>query len=969
MYKVLCMTSTMRNGIAASRRTVYHSECSDLRHSLHVARFNFVHTKYLPVRESLQYSLTRAQITSPTIVSRHYATSKDSEPPPFDSTGRDAKMYSNDAWLLRIIKRLFSGRNTTDGPWETRRDSEVTEGYEPDTEWESLQLLSNLIRKVKAGSEDTSELEDIEFQLKAAVDDLLLWLARDELPVVHVRLINEAWNFLYTQKIGNTAESEETDIVHSGDIPRQYFNRNELKKLLQLIVRYEVSSQYHVELGRKVYQGLMRMTKTEDKDVQEQFMLFVLLLSRNKADKEMLIAYNELLRILQSVDENMAVALVSIINNVSDEKVQEVLVCRLFQTSFLDIGAFNVILQAAIENDQRNIWGIYNQVLFPAQNTKEPLRPNLDTYELLFRYVVKDYEAEQSVSFMAHAKQVLFDENEVPAFDIIDNQSLYRSYLTACIVSGNATSAERIALYFRDDELLPHLEGETWRVLAQWVTYSLQEVSKINELLQQMNSYEFETDTATLNGIMRASQVGRSAEDFRNAVFSLYELYSVKLDTNAVGLRVRDRVRSGKPSEAVAVFKRGVSEGLTWHFQNDDMKALFVMLEGLATAEDFDADVLVEMYIAVRLYVNSVDYPTRLAMAKAFVDHGEVGNLRDLLNEEMGDSYKYMPDAFPELYDLLHRAVLNAYTGDAAWMLYGCIHSHFIPSYESYLPIMRHFCELDYCEATLELFRHIRKGTDTPPQRDMYALVFRQFARRNFVSGINELFHCYKVDLNIDPDIELFNAMLEACSPSSHDYLSYSLWQQIRLNAAAHPTEIIHQPNTETLRLLLKVASHTGAGYADMLWDEFKKYPVPLTAEHFKYYIAAHCEAKNFDRAFQIARHIFNLAPPEPTPDSSEDASVTAGDAIGVLYNYIESENMRKEVEEWATTVHPDEWKKVKRIGPLMQRLDIRGYNILSNPLEQARLEKVREGLLPLSQEYSRSRPTRRADLPKASAA
>ncbi|KAK9245639.1 hypothetical protein V1506DRAFT_537508 [Lipomyces tetrasporus] len=967
----MCM---MRNGITACGRAMYYSECSELRHLRRVSRINFGHANYSIPLESLRSSVTRSRITSLAINScRGYGTSQDSkESPPFDSTGRDSQIYSNEFWLQKIVRRLFLRGNTASGPWETRRTAGVPQGYEPDTEWESLQLLSNLIRKVKtevSPGEETSELHDIEFQLKTAVDDLLPRLAKEELPVVHVRLIDEAWKILYTPKIGNFADSDETVIIRSADIPRQRFNREELNKLLQHIVRYEHSSQYHVELGRKVFQELMRMT-TGQKEAQEQFMLFVLLLSRNKADKEMLIAYNELLRILQSVDENMAVSLVSIINNVSDEKVQEVLVSRLFCTNCLDIGAFNVILQAAIENEQRNIWAIYNQVVLHAEETNMLLHPNLDTYELLFRYVVKDYEAEQSVSFMAHAKEVLFDESQVPAFEVIDNQALYRSYLTACIVSGDTASAARIASFFKDDELLPHLDGETWRVLAQWVTYRSQEVSRINELLREMNSYGYGTDIATLNGIMRASQFGTSAEDFRNAVFGLYELYNVKLDTNAVGMRIRDRVRSGKPLQAVAVFKRGVNEGLTWDLKIDDMKALFVMLEGLAAAENFDPEVLVEMYVAVRLYVSSVDYPTRLAMAKTFVDHGEVGNLRDLLKEEMGDSYyKYLPDAFPELYDLLHRAVLDTYTGDAAWMLYGCIHSHFIPSYESYLPIMRHFCELDYCEAALELFRHVRKGTDTPPQKDMYTLAFRQFARRNFVSGINELFHCYKVDLNIDPDIELFNAMLEACSPSSHDYLSYTLWQQIRLNAAAHPTEVIHQPNTETLRLLLKVASHTGAGYADLLWEEFEKYSVPLTAEHFKYYIAAHCEANNFDKAFQIATRMFDLALPEPEPDSSEDISATVGDAISVLYNYIESEDMRKQVEEWATLVHPQEWKKVKRIGPLMQRLDIRGYNIFSNPLEQARLEKVRQGMLASSQEYSGSRPMTRAELPKASEA
>ncbi|KAK9479570.1 hypothetical protein V1514DRAFT_291703 [Lipomyces japonicus] len=835
------------------------------------------------------------------------------------------------------------GKNPQD--WETRRvASDIKDGYEPNDEWEALQQLSALIRAIKTElkpEENAAEFENIEYDLKQLIDDLLSKLARDELPIVHVRLVNEAWNIMYTTQIGSVQESSNTEVVFAEDAPRRYFNIEELKKLLYFLARFEDPSEHHVMLGRKVYQTLMQKLPQNDPTANDQFLLFVLLLSRNKADKEMILAFNGLLHIMKSVNENSAIALVTIINNVSDQNVQEILVAKLFQAVFLDIGGFNVILQSAIENNQKNIWKIHDQV-FKSRSTYN-LEPNLDTYELLFRYIVEDPFSERSKQFVKDVKSVLFESETVPALDIVDNQSLYRSYLTAAMVTGQQAVAERLYTLFSDEEMLELLEKESWQVVSQSVCFFQGSIESVRDVLKKMTVHGYGVDTATINGLIRAAQLRKDINpEFRQAIFELYEAYSVSLDTTSVGLRIYDRVSSGRVDEAVQVFKSGISDGLSWNPKKDDMSALFVMLEGLSQSNDFDAQLLVEIYLAVRVYIGSVSYPTRLAMLKAFIKHGEYGNAKDFLKQELGDTFKYTPDIFPEMYEFLLESVLSSATVNAAWMTYGCLHQHFIPAYESYLPVMSKLCQLDYSSAALELFRHVRKGTTTPPGTDMYALLFREFARTKYTEGIDELFHCYKLDLNIDPDIELFNGMLEACRTGGLNHLSYTLWQQIRIAATSSDTTLLRQPNSETFSLLLKIASSTGTPYADEIWNEFLNYPVIKTAEHYKYYVAAYCASGDLNKAFNILKNMELLPAPAPSSTSSEKLT-SAGDVINVLYNYVETPAAMKIIEDWATLVHPHEWTKVGRVGPLIQSIRLLELDASGRKQELQQLAKERE--------------------------
>ncbi|KAK9457525.1 hypothetical protein V1511DRAFT_493875 [Dipodascopsis uninucleata] len=906
-----------------------------LCHSYSYAQCYLSDTKIGFVNISVNNS-PRIQSENPCLSRRCYST----EHSPFTGHSRDSGRQTG---FLGTLRRLLGrkSKETESTQWEKRKDGDINDGYEPDAEWESLQKLSNLIRTLKAEVKEENdlnieELEDVEFELKKTIDVILNDRTIEELSVVHVRLINEAWKILYTAKIGSVQESSETQIVHSDLADRRHFNMQELTRLLELLAMTEIPSEHHVWLGKRVYQAIMSNMTGSDPKVKDVFMVFVLLLSKAKHEKELLTAFDGLLKIILDLDEKTATALVTIINNVSDEKIQEVLVSRVFGVKFADIGAFNIVLQSAIENDRNNIWTMYEQLLKQPEGSS--LQPNLDTYELLLRYVVKDPESKDSKEFMLSIKKILFDD-DTPAYDIAETQILYRSYLTAAMVTNDMSAAILTVNYLTSEEMKPELEFETWQVLAQWTAYFTKDITKVLEFLFEMNEYGHTVDTISINGIMRAAQIGESNREFREQVFGLYDAYNVPLDTNSVSLRIRDLVVWKKPLAALEIFKRSQKEfGLVWNPLTDDMKALFLMLQELCSMDEFDPQCIVETYLMVRVYVNNVDLHTRLIILKAFLEHGEIGNAKDFLNQEFGKDFKYLPDAFAEMYDVLNRYLLDSRTAEQAWMIYGCLHEHFIPAYESYLPIMQKMCRLEYPSAAMELFRHVRRETNTPPQKDMYALLFREFARQNYVTGIDELLLCYKVDLNIDPDTELFNAMLEACLPSDNHYLSYNLWQQIRLAASSQSSNC--QPNSETFALLLKTASIVGSKYADAVWEEMKHYPVKLTPEHYMYYVAAQCESQDYIKALKVAKSMPALPRNEPVEDSAERPS-SVGDVISVLYNYSDNDQFKTEVKYWAELVHPQEWKSIETDTlPLLEKMRVYGHDQFKNAMERKYLEE-----------------------------
>ncbi|KAK9461874.1 uncharacterized protein V1516DRAFT_673206 [Lipomyces oligophaga] len=846
--------------------------------------------------------------------------------------------------------------NDARGGWAARGTDELQDGYIPDSEWEALQELSALIRRLKADVENSAfdHFEEVEYEIKAAVDKVITNLPSEDLPEVHVRLISEAWKLLYNPRIGTASEpetSEETSIVTLEEAPRSVFSKDELKKILTLLAKHHSMSEYHILLGRVVYTNLMQFFTEDNIEVQEIFTTYIYLLSHNKADAEMILAFTELLRVVKQLSETTTIALVTIISTVSNEKIQKILVALLFNAKVLDIGSFNIILQAALERDSTNLWDLCTRVLgfSPQYGFRGALEPSIDTYELLFRYVAKGVEPQKSAEFMKVARQIMFETDvEVPAYPIGEFQSLYRSYLTACLVVHDRDSGNLLAKFFNDDDVLPLLDVDTWNVWIQWVA-SFGKIELVRKQLQLAAEHEIELSTDLLNGIMRASQFGQDNAKFRNAIFTLFDQYSVPLNAASVSLRIRDRLLAKDVRGAIHIFNRSKSEGISWDPKEDDVAALFMMLDSVAklSSNEFDAIVLTELYMNVRLFVNHVDYPTRLSIATAFLKHAEFSTLSDFLDQEMGE-FQFEPSAFIELYDSLLTAIIESNSYRDAFSVLATLRKHFVIKYESYSPLIIKFSRLDHPKDGLELFRHLRKSTKTPPQRDVYAASLRAFARSKYNAGIEELMLCYQLDLNVDPDIEMFNALLEASAQIRDEYYAYTVWQQIRMADSADSVKDLvsgkvldRHPNSETFSLLLRVAAYkSGGGFADELWQQFGTYPdIPITLEHYKFLVAAHAGFASYDKAFRILNRVYQRDPHIPPATSpyfkSTERETTIAQVIEVLYNMLSRGDAppwyQQALEKWAKEKWPEEWAKVRKMPYFLQELDLSEMNMAGN--------------------------------------
>ncbi|KAK9472605.1 uncharacterized protein V1510DRAFT_403224 [Dipodascopsis tothii] len=845
-------------------------------------------------------------------------------------------------WSPRSLYNSVVGKDGN-SEWQRRAvDRTADEGYYyPDSEWELIQSVRSIVRRATAPAEGTElVVEDTTEQDLAAAVTALVDGAGGVLRPEQVRALAQAWPLLYSARLAGSVASAVPETIGGGAAGP--LSADVLRKALGQVAAYEEPSAVHLALARRVHSELARRVQGDAR--HEAFVLYLGTLLKNKQYAEVVSAFDQLLAGLPALTEAAAVHLVTIFNHLNDDQVQDGLVMRLFmKPRFESVAAFNVVLQAAIESGQKRVWKVYRKVLL-AGNTRGStalvpdrrpaagaLAPDLDTYELLLRHVVAQPDSNEARKFVRDAERVLLDGG-APTYDVLECEALYRSWLVAAMATANGELGGRLAALLRADA--DSLDAESWQTLAQWAAFA-DGVAGAAAGLDELVARGLPAGTDALNGVFNAGRLNPAHSPAeRDAIYALYDERRVPVDANTVALRIRERIAAGDVAGAVAAFARGRAHGLVWDRGAQDVRAVFMLFDEMCRQQPFDGDTLLTFYVNVKPTLGRVDYATRLAMVRALLMNARMEDVRLLLIHEMGEDTKYPLEAFPELYDVLNRFVLETADYTHAWAAYACIQRHFVPPYDAYGPVMRRFCQIGYPEGALQLFRHLRKGTATPPDRDVFTLLFRQFARSGFVEGIDELMVCFKVDLNIDTDITLFNALLEARAASSHFTDVIQLWRQIQLAQGQSPDGLDRQPNAETFAVLLRASVVGGAGMAQQIWAQMDQYAVAPTAQHYQFYVQSLCFSGYYKRALKAVQEMELLPQPEPAADSAEK-KLGREDVLESLYNWTFLRERKDDVELWALEAHPDEWTRLKKSGRLIDEYLDRDGNVIGRPDDQ----------------------------------
>lgn len=388
--------------------------------------------------------------------------------------------------------------------------------------------------------------------------------------------------------------------------------------------------------------------------------------------------------------------------------------------------------------------------------------------------------------------------------------------------------------------------------------------------------------------------------------------------------RLDKEIRPGNHEMAMKIFDESIKNFTQWETESDaralsTLNQLIVLL--CTNLSGVDEIFPLFRRIKQQMVSHSINVYAVKALAEKMLDAEYVGDLIEMLKQELPsikrDDLIKLPTSGPafvkyrELFDLLHNFVItynSEETHETNWVLYGELHKYFSVPYDSYLPAMKFFCEHDRSNASLIIFRQLKKLSELhgsmrhlPPLRDMYLYLFKDFGNKLYEEGVHEIHEYLKIDQDIPKqDIELQNCILNAYSnlqdvPKARDLF---------ISMSSVPKQV-GGINEETVQIMLKTFTYSDMMYVQKFWNDLSLYGVLPNYAIFKQYIIAHVYHGLVDEAFEVLKEM-------------EDYDIEfSSDLLLAMHNYCLEVPAQEKVKSWAQKNFPDKLESLAEKGLL----------------------------------------------------
>lgn len=325
----------------------------------------------------------------------------------------------------------------------------------------------------------------------------------------------------------------------------------------------------------------------------------------------------------------------------------------------------------------------------------------------------------------------------------------------------------------------------------------------------------------------------------------------------------------------------------------------------------------------IRLHlVGSLTAETLNALAVPMLEANCVGDVMEMMKRELPkmnkDSYLRLATENPwahahrALFDTLMGYVVS-YKGDETaetnWLLYGELHKYFQIPFDSYLPAMKYFCEVNRLNAALVIFRTLRllndlhgdKNTNRSPLKEMYIYLLKVFGDNLYEEGVHELHEFMKMDVSLQhQDILLQNCLLNAYTNLQDIGKARDTFLAISSNPKSDGGV-----NEETIQTIIKAYTYSDFSYVARFWNNLSSYGIFPNHGIFKQYVIAHVYHGLVEEAVELVSSIddYNLE--------------ITDDLLLAMHNYCLEPHKQKEVVKWLIENHKEQWLELKQSGLL----------------------------------------------------
>jgi pentatricopeptide repeat protein len=172
----------------------------------------------------------------------------------------------------------------------------------------------------------------------------------------------------------------------------------------------------------------------------------------------------------------------------------------------------------------------------------------------------------------------------------------------------------------------------------------------------------------------------------------------------------------------------------------------------------------------------------------------------------------------------------------------------------------RHFIDGDdhgsaALATALALFTDMRQ-LQIRPNAHTYTTLLNAAAKHQDDFALEQIHKLIKMDLYLDPDIAIYNGLMNAYNRTGQGHEVVQIWDTLSLSSTPTQDKNIDQASVS---IVLDSCAHNGYGYkAQQIWDSLKRYQFSLNTNNYNSYIEALCRLKGeegWEQAYAIAQN------------------------------------------------------------------------------------------------------------------
>jgi hypothetical protein len=569
------------------------------------------------------------------------------------------------------------------------------------------------------------------------------------------------------------------------------------------------------------------------------------------------------------------------------------------------------------------------------------LKEPIDSYVEILYFSVKN-------SFDDVSKSILLKLETLTNFFTSDKyENIFKpdvlfSLVNASLKFNKSNNATNLINLLKNKNENDYVEDE-WMALLQYESYQLNEykptislIKEFNEKFELLNKdytiEDIESYNLVLESLCWSDKSFEYIEKFRE---DFQEEFNIPIDAKSVATILDYLCKDEKNIEHIKLASKYFLEFkdmVDWEndYEGFYMLSLFKLTAIVWKNSEIPWSEKLDVYKNVQRYEYLFNKQCVYEMMKAAIKYDAgtfaIKVLLDQTPEIKKDDPKLDVKKYEKIFECIYDYLTKSKDKELNKRVYKYLSDYFSIPYEYYPGFVKMFIESADPDMALKVFADMKQLSKEaklpPPGEEFYIYLLKSFAQFQDEEGIFKLHLAIKMDLSINLDIKILNALMESYAALEDPFKTRDVFNL----AFSLPKE--HGTNNESAYWMLKSLKYATLGHTNDFYNGLSQYDIIPDANLFAELLIANCYFEQYRTAFETLQ----------IAEKNGDFHLINEYVLKTLHNNCLHEGVRNELKTYCKKTFPAEWENLEKSDQLED--NTKDYpDLLASPYNKAEIE------------------------------